>query len=518
MKNGNQLIAAIDIGSHSLSMKIVEVDKRMGIKVLEDVKRIISLGRNTYAMGKINYETLNETCEILKGFKQLMNEYKVNVYKAVATSAIREAANRDYILDQIKIKTGLHIDVITNSQERYLMFKAIRDNMDNYSGVRRENCIIVDIGSGSIQVSIYDEDMLTLSRNIKLGFLRISEVLSDLEGRTLNFPKVMEEYIESSIDNLMMFHNNRVFKHLIVIGGEIKLINKLCASENVSGPNKYILRENFLNLYYKFLYLSHQMLRKKYEVPNESSDILLPNMMILKKFLDITSESVIYTPMVTLTDGVVSDIINKKNPFIEDELEYDTLSLCRLIGQKFHYHREHAEDVENKSLVIFNALRKLHGLGSKERLLLQAAAILHDTGKYVSYNKHYVNSYNIILASDILGMSKHDMEIIANVARYHSSEVPSKSHENFAQLSEESRIIVSKLVAIIRVADALDRSHKQKISNMVVKYSENEVVIKIDVSEEILLEQWTFEIKSEFFREVFGVAPILKVKKVIVNV
>ena len=518
MKSENQLIAAIDIGSHSLCMKIVEINKKNEIRELENIKRTISLGRDTYAMDKISYESLNETCEILKGFKQLMNGYKIKVYRVVATSAVREARNRDYILDQIKIKTGFHINVLTNSQERYFTFKAIRDNTIKYDNVRKENCIIVDIGSGSIQVSIYDKDKLTLSRNIKLGSLRISEVLSDLEGRTLNFPKVMEEYIESNIDNLMLFHNNRIFNNLIAIGGEIKLINKLCITDNIADLNKYILKDDFLNLYYKMLYLSPQALSKKYNVPKESSDILLPTMMILKKFLDITSGNSIYTPLVSLVDGVVADMCEKRNSYYSDILEDDILSLCRLIGKKFQYHKEHAEDVERKSLVMFNGLRKLHGLGLRERFLLQIAAILHDTGKYVSYNKHYINSYNVIMSSDILGLSENEMKIVANVARYHSTEVPSHSHDNFISLSEGSRIIVSKLVAIIRMADALDRSHKQKIKEMTVKYSGDEVIVKVDVSEDILLEQWTFETKSEFFKEVFGVVPVLKVKKVISNV
>ncbi len=518
MKNESQLIAAIDIGSHSLCMKIIEINNMLEIKTLEHLRHAISLGRDTYAMGKISYETLNETCDILKGFKQLMNDYNIKVYKAVATSAVREAANKDNILDQIKIKTGFHINVITNSEERYLIFKAIKDNMNIYNNIRSENCIIVDIGSGSIQVSIYDDDKLTLSRNLKLGSLRIREILSDLEGRTLNFPRVMEEYIESSIDNLKLFHHNKTFKNLIVIGGEIRLINKLCISENKADLNKYIFSEDFLNIYNKMLYLSPQSITKNYNIPQESSDILLPTMMILKKFLDITTNHMIYTPLVTLVDGVISDIIERKNPYSLGVLQQDILSLCRLIGEKFNYQKNHAEDVENKSLILFNALKKIHGLGAREKFLLQIAAILHDTGKYVSFNKHYVNSYNVIMASDILGFSKNEMKIIANVARYHSGEIPSSNHLNFINLSEQSRIIVSKLSAIIRIADALDRSHKQKIKDMTVKCTDYEVIINVTASEDILLEKWTFEIKSEYFKEVFGVAPILKVKKEISNV
>ncbi|MDW5299190.1 MAG: HD domain-containing protein [Sedimentibacter sp.] len=514
MKNKNQLIAAIDIGSHSLRMKIVEMNLNFEVKILENIRRNISLGRDTYAMGKISFDTLNETCKILKGFKQLMTDYNITTYVAVATSAVREAANRDFILDQIKIKTGFHINVITNSEERYLIFKAIKNQMKNYRHLREENCIIVDIGSGSIQVSMYDNDKLILSKNIKLGFLRIRELLSDLQGRTLNFPKIMEEYIESNIDNLMLFHNIRTFKNLIVIGGEIKLINTLCISDNKADFNKYILKEDFLRVYNAFLFLSPQSIVKDYKITQESSDILLPTMMILKKFLDITTNDMIYTPMVTLVDGVVSDVIEKRNPNSTNELQCDILSLCRLIGEKFQYQKKHAEDVENKSLILFNSLKKLHGLNNREKFLLQIAAILHDVGKYISFNKHYINSYNVILASDILGLSDNETKIVANVARYHSSVVPSHTHENFISLDEQSRIVVSKLAAIIRIADALDRSHKQKIKDMTVTYNGNIVIINVASSDDVLLEQWTFEMKSEFFREVFGVSAILKVKKV----
>lgn len=518
MKNSTKLVAAIDIGSHALYLKIVEMDQNARMKVLENIRRTISLGRDTFAIGKINFETLNETCEILKGFKQMMADYKIKSYTAVATSAIREATNRDYILDQIKLKTGLNINVLTNSEERYLAFQAINDHVAAFNELRKENCIIIDIGSGSIQFSIYDDDKLILSKNIKLGSLRIREILSKLEGRTLNFPKVMEEYIESNIDNFILFQNNRVFKHLIAIGGEIKLINKLCTAKDREDFNQSILRADFLDRYNELLYLSPHTIIKKYHVPQENSDILLPTMMVLKKFIDVTTSDKIYTPTINLVDGVISEMLEKNKQEETNILEADVLSLCRTIGAKFKYQQEHAEDVENKSLILFNSLKKLHGLGKRERTLLQLAAILHDIGKFISYSNHYVNSYNAIMSSDILGLNETELKIVANIAKYHSTISPSLNHESYMSLDGASRLIVSKLVAIIRIADALDRSHKQKITDIKVKYAGKEVIITVSSTEDILLEQWTFELKSEFFKEVFGVTPILKIGRTVSNV
>lgn len=513
-KDKSRLLAAIDVGSHALSMKIVEVDKAMEVKVLEHLRRSISLGRDTFAMGKVSFETVEETCEILKGFKQLMLDYNIKTYRAVATSAVREAQNRDYIVDQIKLKTGLNIDVIGNSEERFLTYKALRDKMQDYRSIRREGAIVVDIGFGSIQVSIYDNDRLTLSQNIKLGSLRIREVLSTLEGRTLNFPRILEEYIAGSIDTLKLFQNQELLRNFIALGGETRIIGKLCNKSGEMESLKYILKERFEEIYRELMYKSMQVISKDYSVPQESADLLLPSMMIFKKFLDITTAEKVYTPMVSLVDGVVSDMCCKKfNIGGDEDFICDILSSARFIAERYRYDSEHAKAVEEKALCLFDALGKLHGLGERERLLLQLAAILHDTGKFINSNEHYVHSYEIVMASDLLGISKEELEIVANVSRYHSSIVPTQDHPNFEKMDKSRRLVVAKLAAIIRIADALDRSHRQKVKNMRVNIEDEEVVIRVETASDMLLEEWTFETKAEFFQEVFGVAPVLKTKR-----
>jgi exopolyphosphatase/guanosine-5'-triphosphate,3'-diphosphate pyrophosphatase len=510
-----QLAAAIELGSHALSMRIVEIGKNMEIKTLESLRKPIDLGKDTFATGSVSFETLVETSEILKGFKKLMADYNVKVYRAVATSAVREARNRDYIVDQIKLKTGLNIDVIGNSEERYFAYNAIRNHMPNYKDIRKEGGILVDIGFGSTQVYIFSSERLAESLNIKLGSLRVREILSTLEGRTLNFTKVLEEFIVGKIDTVNFFKSQERFKNIILIGGDVKMIDKLCSKINRNKKTDYILKESFDNLYHDLLYKSPQYMKKELDLPIESAEILLPTMMIFKKFLEITVADRFYTPLVTSIDGLILDICRKSmGAQNRGELENDILPLARSIAGKFQYDKEHAQDVEKKSLLLFDETRKLHGLGKRERLLLQLAAILHDCGKFISLNEHYTNSFNIILASDIPGISQNEQKIIANIARYHSGLAPEQSHTNFSEMDDSSKLIVAKLAAIIRIADALDRSHKQKIKNMRVDLESNRLVIKVDTAEDILLEEWTFEDKAEFFKLVFGIVPEIKIKKV----
>ncbi|MEI8217176.1 MAG: HD domain-containing protein [Eubacteriales bacterium] len=514
----NHLIAAIDIGSHALCLKIAETSKDNEIKIIENLRKTISLGKDTFAMGQVSFETVEETCKILQSFRQCLADYNVREYRTVATSAVREAKNRDYIIDQIKLKTGLSPKVLENSEERFLTMKAIMDAMPNYATIRKGGAIIVDIGSGSIQTSIYYDGRFEITQNIRLGSLRIREILSSLETRTLDFPKVLEEYIEGNIDNIGFVKYSEEFNDFVVIGSEIPLISQLCNRKTGKSQTTHILKKDFEEVYKEILYKSPQVLKKELAISQENAEILLPSMMLLKKFFDHVKADKAYTPMISLADGVLSDICGSRaKKKGKDPLGDDILSLARCIGTKFNYHEAHAIDVEEKSVALFEGLRKLHGMGDRELFLLRLSAILHDTGKYINLNDHYIHSYHIVMASELMGISRQELEIIANVSRYHSREVPSQSHATFMRLNEADRVVTAKLVAIIRIADALDRSHRQKIKSIKVTLDNEGLTVRVDTKEDVLLEEWTFETKANFFREVFGVVPIMKIKREMPN-
>jgi exopolyphosphatase/guanosine-5'-triphosphate,3'-diphosphate pyrophosphatase len=514
-KNRSELIAGIDIGSHYLRMKISEVNEKGEVKTIENLKRAISLGKDTFNIGKVRFETLEKACEILKGFKRVLKEYNVKTYRAVATSAIREAENREYIIDQIKLKTGLNIDVIDSAEEKFLTYKSIRENLPNYKKFRNEGALIVDVGSGSSEISIYNNGHLVFSKSIRIGSLRIKEVLSSLERRTLDFPNILEEYIESTLDAIADYRLQKEIKNFIALGGEILTISKLCNKTNNYEELKFIKMEDFLRLYEELMYKPVHQLIDKYNLSIETASILLPSVMLFKKFLDMTSSEGVYAPLVSLRDGIISDIIDKKyNTSRNKEFNEDIISSVRYMAQRYMYNNNHSYDVEEKALILFDSLKKLHGLGDRERLLLQIASILHDIGKFINLNQHYLSSYNIIISSNLIGISKSELEMIANIVRYHSDVVPSYEHENFKKLSEKNRVTVAKLVSMLRMADSLDSSHKQKIKNVKVSLKGRNVIIKGESVLDSLLEEWTFETKSEFFKEVFGYLPILKIQRV----
>lgn len=510
----SEIVAGIDVGSHALRMKIAEICPDKGIKDLEVLRKPVTLGSDTYSMGMVSFESVDRTCDILKGFKKLMNEYKVKTYRAVATSAIREAKNKDYIVDQIKLKTGLNIELVDNSMERFITYKAIRDSIPNVKKLRNEGLMIVTVGSGSIEISIYIHNNLIFSQNIKLGALRLREVLSNLEGKTLNFTHLMEEDIASAIDRLTTLIEQEKCKHFIALGGEIRTISKVCNQNDEFNKLQFINKTDFISVYKELVIRTTEKISEEYGISQERAEILVPSMMIFKRFLDMTRAKIIHAPLISLRDGIVADIFDSKyDTERKKDFAQDIVSFARYLGMRYLYHQDHAEAVEKNSLLIFDKVKKLHGLNKRERVLLQLAAILHDTGKFINLNKHYVHSYNIIMGSELMGISAEELEIVANIARYHSAELPGYIHENFQRLSDKNKVVVSKLVAIIRIADALDKGHKQKIRDMKITLDEKKVYITAETNEDTLLEEWTFVNKADFFKEVFGVTPILKVKR-----
>lgn len=508
-----EIVAAIDVGSHAMRMKIGELKSTGEFREIENFRRSAALGHDTFTNSKVSFESVDKVCGILKNFKNSMNDYGITTYKALATSAIREASNKEYIIDQIKLKTELNITVIDNPEEQFLTHKAIKHKLANYEEMVNEGAVIVVIGAGSIQITMYKDGQLVSSQNVKMGALRIKEVIGTLENETLKYHKILDEYITVNLEGLDFFKSNRAFRHFIAVGGEIITIKKIVGLyEEETDQLETIPKNKFSELFSVVSGKSTEEISVDFDIKRERAEILIPSMMLFKKFIDNTTAETIIIPNVSLTDGIIRDIyedlnnLNKKDKAVEE-----IITNARVIAEKFEYNKAHCENVEKNALVLFDKLKKLHGL-ENERILLKIAAILHDIGKFIGLDMHYIHSYDLIRSLEIFGLSKEQMELIANISRYHSMDVPKEKDPNFMQLTERDRVLVAKLVAILRISDALDRSHKQKIEILFVKLKDKELIIRGVSKEASTLEEWTFKSKAIFFQEVFGITPILKIK------
>lgn len=509
-----KVIGAIDVGSHAVRMKIGQITKAGKFTEVETVRKIAVLGHDTFTGGKLSFESVDMVCDLLKLFNNTFADYGVEEYKAVATSAIREASNRDYIVDQIKLKTGFDIEVISNSEEQFLTHKAIKEKLQDYETLISEGAVIVVVGAGSIQITTYKDGILQSSQNVKMGALRVKEAFGDMENSHSAYNDILDEYISTNLEGLDFFKGSEEYEHLIAVGGEIGIINRIL-EEKYGQEFDVLSKKKFNRLYEWIAETSVEEIADQYNVKRERAKILLPSMMLFGKFLNKVNSNKIISPQITLSDGVIRSIYEEmSNQTMSEDNVADVIGNAKKIAEKFNYNAEHCLYVEEMSTLLFDKLKKLHGLSS-ERTLLRVAAVLQDIGKYISLDRHNLHSFNLIRSLEIFGLSTEHMDIVANIAYYHSTIRPSGNHTNYNILTREQRTIISKLAAILRMADALDRSHKHKIKIQSAKIRDKKLIITgvTDMTTDTTLEEWTFTKKSEFFTEVYGVTPVLKIKR-----
>ena len=501
--------AAIDVGSYEVEMVIYEISTH-GIRQLDHVRHIIALGRDTYNMKAISYDLVDELCEVLYDFVSVMKTYQVSRYRAIATSAVREAGNSVNIIDRIKMRTGLKVEILSNSEQRLIMYEAVAAKKEGFGKLIEKGVAMADVGSGSSQVSLFDNGSLITTQNVQLGALRVNEIVDGFAKGAASSLAIMEEYMDTAIDVLKnLFIKERKIECLIAVGDNINwFINRIDAEKS----NEYYNREEFLEVYHK-LYLMGDF-RERYGLSVEQASVIIPSMMIYKKILDVTGAQIMWIPGVRLCDGMAAEyaLKEKKIEVFEHDFTADIVAAARNISKRYSWNKEHVKFVEKNAMAIFDATKKLHGLGKREKLLLQIACILHDCGQYISMLKPAECSYNLVMSTEIIGLSHLEREMVANIVKYTTIDwgAGAELKETF---TDETVLTISKLTAIIKVSNALDRGHKQKFKDTKYVVKERELQIITNTYEDITLEKGSVSNRRTLFEEVYGCKPAIIQKR-----
>jgi exopolyphosphatase/guanosine-5'-triphosphate,3'-diphosphate pyrophosphatase len=501
--------AAIHVGSEQISIQIVEFTKLENVKVIEQSNCQLTLGEETFKTGRISFGAVSEICEILKGYRRLLIEYGVTDYRLIATTAIREAQNQPYIIDQIRVKTGLNVEVVDMPQEIFYKYVSLVKTIDDRGLLKpQEDMLFVDISSGGLGFTLFKDGNLKYQQNIHIGALRFKESFEKSQRDSTYFQQALSEYISSTIEPVEAEMRQHNVKRLVLSGPETKLLLKMLGKEQ--GRVVFVSLSEFNSLYKQVSSLNLPQIITTFQLTEHKAEIVLPTIVLYKQILSLTSPEEIIVLSDQFADGVIIKQVAEKTAHDHKALiENQMINLCWEISKRYYYDPNHAAAVEKWSMLLFDKLERIHGLGERHRLLLKVAAILHDIGKHVNLRRHYFYSYRLIISSDILGFTRAERHVIANIAYYHSKGVPSVTDNNFALLTPNQKVTVSKLSAIIRLADAIDRSHRQKASRGEVALRGDELIVTVTSREDMSLEGWTFADKAGFFEDVFGIKATL---------
>ena len=503
--------AAIDIGSYEVSMKIFELSKKIGFRELNDVRYSLELGKGVYSNGKLDTQMLDVLCETLNDFKRMMQDFGVVEYRACGTSALRELANPLIIVEQIYRRTGFKVEILSNAEQHFLGYKSIAAIERGFKKMIQKGTAILDVGGGSLQVSLFDKDALVTTQSLKMGSLRIRQRLQELEKTTIHYDKLVEEFIRNDLTNFQrLYLKDRDIKNVILMGD---FITDMIFQEEMK--DKIITRNEFMKRYEDTVDKTEDVLAQEMEIDPEYASLVVPTMVVCRSFIDIFQAEALWAPGVSLLEGIAYDYAEKKK-FIRSvhNFENDILVTSKNIAKRYSSSKSHIQGTMNLCLNIFDSMKKVHGMGKRERLLIQIAALLHDCGKYISMGNVSECSYQIIMSTEIIGLSSLERKMIAYAVRYNTTAFVYYDEIQMlgAGIDRESYIKIAKMTAILRLANAMDRSHCQKVKGIKTVLKDRELQMVMDSSQDISLELGLLQDKVAFFEEVFGIRLVIRGK------
>jgi exopolyphosphatase/guanosine-5'-triphosphate,3'-diphosphate pyrophosphatase len=486
-------VAAIDVGSNSVHMLIADAANGH-LEVVDRVKEMVRLGRRCFSTGRLSAESMELAVRALSNFRRLAQVRRVGRIRAVATSAVREARNRNDFIRRVKHDAGITVEIISGAEEARLIFQAARHAMGLEGGPH----LLVDVGGGSAELVLVRDGRPLWMRSLKLGAARLTEQFLVNDPPTASQRKRLEQHLEAEIGDLMRKARRERPLRAIGTSGTIntlvamararsgedlgRLHGATAAAEEISRITRELLEANAA---------------LRIDLPGidaKRADQLAACGMLADFVLKRSGAPLLCACTWALREGLLLGLASASDR--RDSSEARRASV-EALAARFAGQNNHGRHVARLALKLFDATALVLGLPPRTRELLQYAALLHDIGHAIDHDRHNRHSYYLIKNAELLGFDPVEVEMMAQAARAHRKGAPAFEPES-RTLGAAGRRQVRAMAAILRIADALDRSHFGVVKNIDVNYSPGEVVIEVSSNrDQADLELWTCERRTD---------------------
>ena len=505
----NKPVAVVDIGSTFLRLIIAEKRGEKGIGVLERIVQSVPLGRDVVVSRRIANTTVEQCVQILKRFCLLLQEYDIapESVKAVASSAVRQAENSEAFLDRLSIASRISFHMLDPGQIGYyyhLAFKAIHDRQ---AGWEKGGVLVMEIGGLTCGALYRKEGEIRFAQTYSMGSLRIRQ---QMESSGLS-SKQLDELVNGQTKKMTLHLQQNIgedpsFK-LLLMGREMRAAAaRLRDAKAPADPTSLTVTKLSVS---KLGRLTQDVMDKTVEEVSRSWQISYPDAEILAptlymalsvaKMLDLKN---VYVSNLSFSDGLLVEAV--EGLARTTTMMRHVVRIARETGEKYLYDARHATQVTTMALKLFDLLQAEHFCSERHRLLLEVAALLHDIGVFVNARGHHKHSLYLIRNTEFTGLSSEEINMIALVARYHRKSMPQMSHPEYAALPHKDRLVVCKLAALLRVADALDRVHNQSMGQLRFELEPDTLVCIPDRRVGTGAEQVALGEKGDLFELIYG--------------
>lgn len=495
-------IGAIDIGSNAMRLAVGSVGARGAMRVVETLRDPVRLGGEVFGGKSISEHTTIQALDALQRFRALFRKWNVTSFRAVGTSALREAPNRDQFLERVKSATAIDVHVISGEEEARLIHRAVARAVP----MGRSHAILIDIGGGSAEISIGNGETLVAAETFGLGAVRLLQVFHAREYTQEEFPKLVREYTAAARRRFAKEIGTRKISLCIGTGGNVECLRDLRQTLLGRADARALTHGELTAISHRLQQMSVKERMTQLGLRADRADVIVPASLVLLHLMEFARVDRVVIPKVGLREGVLLDLVPSalgRAPVVD---ERQALVSARELGERYRFDEMHARAVTAHALTLFDALRSLHHFGAEERVLLEVAAMLHDVGHVVNAAGHHKHSAYLISASPLIGLDDHQKNLVALIVRYHRKGLPKQSHDAYASLTLRERGVILKLAAILRVADALDCEHAARVREVRCVNRGGVLRLYMRGHGDLLLERWAVERNRHNFESIFHLA------------
>jgi exopolyphosphatase/guanosine-5'-triphosphate,3'-diphosphate pyrophosphatase len=501
-------IAAVDLGSNSFHLVIVDVSGSGAFQVVDREKEMIRLGAGTLSRGRLPAEAMRRGLDTLRRYRRLAQTHRVDKILAVATSAIREASNGEDFLEQVGRAIDVWPKAISGEEEARLIYLAALHSVH----LEGRRALVIDIGGGSLELAVGVGSRLEHVVSEKLGVLRLSERFVHSDPLGAKDELRMQGHVEDVLAERAHEVTGAGFETAIGTSGTVLALGALAhemeTGRRAESLHHVTVQASTLRALRKRLLAADW--RGRLRMPGldeERADIIVPGAVLLDTVLERLGVRELTLCEWSLREGILLDYIHSHPRTLARAEAYPDVRRRSVaaLAERCDSDEKHGRHVAALSVALFDGTRRRHGLDERERALLEYAALLHDVGHHISYPGHHKHTYYLIKNGDLRGFTPEEVEIVANVARYHRRGHPSKGHASFAALAKPDRRKVRVLAGLLRIADALDRGHRQVVKAVHVREREGTLRIRCQAGADCELELWGVPRRSQLLEEALGV-------------
>ena len=458
-----KILAFIDIGTNSIRLILVRLNLNYSYTVLRQEKEVVRLGENEFKNHQLQPEAMKRAVLVCKKFVELATSFGAGEIIAVATSAAREAKNQAEFLKQLKIEAKLEVKVIPGKEEARLIYLGVSSGVH----IGRRKAIFIDIGGGSTEIAIGDQTKQYYIDSFELGAIRLTSMFIQ-EGDTGNVPQDvyarMKLYIKKRIFKTAQFIKSARIECAFGSSGTIVNLAEIAMNmheQGDAGRNLVLGYKNLRKVVSTLCTLALDERKKIQGINPERADIIVGGAAILETIMEEFGLEEITVSDRGIVHGMLMDYLSKREGFPQfQEMSVREMSVLQL-GRSCSINERHANTVISLALSLFDSSKRigLHDLGEREKELLKYSSFLHDIGGFISFKSHHLHSHYIIGNTELLGFDQIEINIMANVARFHRKKLPKRNDPALVELDEHSANTVIILSMLLRIAEKLDRSH-----------------------------------------------------------